>query len=255
MRNDDNHHESPDRGPWPHDGSGARVYTSDMARRSRRRKRALAGVAGLVVILGGGALAATQLRDSPATTTAGDVGVLAPGGATGSAPVVGPVATSGSAAVTPAPSASSKPAASPSPLTAKQRAAAARSAAAEAGTAPRQPIANKAGGAYSHDVTVRTSGTVRKDRRTLKVVSAKQDLTGQRELAWAADAGEAVGDARCTQTFQFSKDQPAGEKPTLLLCWRTSAEKSVYTVAVDLDKRPSKSVSVAEIAKAWAKLA
>src|SRR5690348_5422495 len=47
-------------------------------------------------------------------------------------------------------------------------------------------------------VKVTSSGSIAKDKATLKVVTAHTDLTGQRELAWAADAGHPVGDARCT---------------------------------------------------------
>src|SRR5690348_3344324 len=38
-------------------------------------------------------------------------------------------------------------------------------------------------------ITVRISGSIAKDKRTLKIVSAAGDLSGQRELAWAADDG------------------------------------------------------------------
>jgi len=100
-------------------------------------------------------------------------------------------------------------------------------------------------------VTVTTSGSVSKDKKTLKVVSAPTDLSGQRELAWAADNGRAVGDARCTQNFQFNPQSRAGVRPTMLLCWRTSPTKSVYTVLVDLSQKPSEKMSVAAIDKAW----
>jgi hypothetical protein len=100
-------------------------------------------------------------------------------------------------------------------------------------------------------VTVSASGTLAKDKRTFKVVSARGDLTGQRELRWVADAGHAVGDARCTQTFRFNPQSKAGVKPTLLICWRLSPTKSVYTVLVDLNHKPSAKASVAAIDKTW----
>jgi len=102
--------------------------------------------------------------------------------------------------------------------------------------------------------TVTTSGSLKRDRRTMRVITARGDLTGQRELAWAADEGRAVGNARCTQNFRFNPGASVGERPTMLLCWRTSSDRSVYTVAVDLDGRPSTSDSVAAIDKAWSKL-
>lgn len=103
-------------------------------------------------------------------------------------------------------------------------------------------------------VVVESSGSVSKDRRTMKVVSARTDLTGQRELAWIADAGEVVGTARCTRKFRIGAKTEPTERPTMLLCWRTSATRSAYTLAVDIDKRPSETVSVEALNKAWEKL-
>jgi len=105
----------------------------------------------------------------------------------------------------------------------------------------------------SVEPTISESGSPT-DRRTLRVVSARGDLTGSRELLWVADGGHAVGKARCSQRFRFSPDAAVSEKPTLLICWRTSATRSVYTVAVDLDGRPSEKASVATIDKVWAQL-
>jgi hypothetical protein len=105
-----------------------------------------------------------------------------------------------------------------------------------------------------HALTVTTSGSLPKDHHTLKVVSALDDLSGQHELAWAADSGHPVGDARCTQNFRIGPSAAAKVRPTMLLCWRTSADRSVYTVAVDLDQRPSEKASVATINEVWSKL-
>jgi hypothetical protein len=77
------------------------------------------------------------------------------------------------------------------------------------------------------------------------------DLTGYRELAWVRE-GKPVGEATCTKTIAVSANVPPKEKPTLLICWRTSAQKSAYTVAVDFDTPPSEAKSVAELGKAWA---
>jgi len=103
-------------------------------------------------------------------------------------------------------------------------------------------------------VTVRSSGSMPKDHHTLRVVSANSDLTGQRELAWVADKGQPVGDARCTQNFRIGPGAPARVRPTLLICWRTSAQRSVYTVAVDVDHRPSPKASVDELDRVWNEL-
>jgi hypothetical protein len=102
--------------------------------------------------------------------------------------------------------------------------------------------------------TVTDSGSIKKDRRTLRLVTAHADLTGQRELAWAADEGRVVGSSRCTQNFRLNPNDPAVVRPTMLLCWRISKTKSVYTVAVDLAGKPSEKDSVATIDKAWSSL-
>jgi len=106
----------------------------------------------------------------------------------------------------------------------------------------------------SDQIHVTNSGTIKQDRRTLRVISAYGDLTGQRELAWAADTGHPVGAARCTQNFRFNPGSKVGERPTMLLCWRTSATKSVATIAVDLTHRPSEAESVATIDEVWRRM-
>jgi hypothetical protein len=96
--------------------------------------------------------------------------------------------------------------------------------------------------------------TVSKNGQTMRVVSARGDLTGQRELTWAADAGHQVGAARCTQNFQFSPDSPAAVRPTMLLCWRTSALKSVYVIDVNPKGRPSEADTTAALTWEWYRL-
>ena len=94
------------------------------------------------------------------------------------------------------------------------------------------------------------SGSMPGLHHTMRVVSAYGDLWGMRELAWVADAGEPVGGARCTQNFHIGAT-PTRVRPTLMICWRTSATRSVYTVAVDIDHRPSALVSAALVAQVW----
>ncbi|GGJ94744.1 hypothetical protein GCM10010123_25690 [Pilimelia anulata] len=185
---------------------------------------------------------------------------------TGPEPTAGPVPEIGietstptaAGGATPTPAATTRRPASKAPAgstatttrtpTLRQRVAAAKAA-------PRAPLAapiRKA--ATISGVQVAESGNLRKDRQTLRVVSARADLTGQRELAWVADGGAPVGTARCTQNFRFSTARPAKVRPTLLLCWRTSAARSAYTVMVNLNGRPSREASIAALDSAWAKL-
>jgi hypothetical protein len=263
MRNPDDSRsadaQTPDSGP---DG----MYAPAVARRSRRRKQAVAGAVGLIALLGAGAVAAQQMADDGDTMTATEVGAVAtpaPAGASGSvsaAPSSGTLPgalSAGPSAAKASPAAAVTTAtASPRPSTVKERVAAARTAAEKAGTTVRKPLPNTNGGAVAaaDEVKVTETGTLKENRAIMRVVSARQDLTGQRELAWAADEGVQVGNARCTQNFRLSAGAPVSEKPTLLLCWRTSATKTVYTVAVKLDSRPSKQESVDIIERTWAKM-
>ncbi|WP_250007122.1 hypothetical protein [Actinoplanes sp. M2I2] len=130
---------------------------------------------------------------------------------------------------------------------------AARSKAAADGVPLRRGISSKSLTTVK-DVKVENLGSARSPEGTLKVVSARADLTGYEELSWVGGEGEPVGPAQCTQKFRLSNDMKPMERRSLLVCWRTSAERSVYTVAVNPKARPSKEASVAAITKAWAKL-
>jgi hypothetical protein len=106
----------------------------------------------------------------------------------------------------------------------------------------------------SYSVSVMDLGSMPKDHHTLRIVSAHGDLTGQRELKWAADTGHPVGTARCTKKFRIGNQPSASVKPTMLLCWRLSPNRSVFTVAVDVDHPPSEQASVAKINEVWRQL-
>jgi hypothetical protein len=230
-------------------------YDPAAARRSRRRKQAAVGVVGLAAVLGGGAFAVTEAvtRDSGPVTP--EPAALAPKtpttAATASTPAVRKTTASRPPAVSVSRTPSPSPAESARPRTAAERVAAARSAAAKDGVKVQRPLpAVTAAGAPS-DLTVTDSGSQGEDGGTLRVVSARGDLTGYKELSWVADDGDPVGSARCSQTFRFAMNAKPARKPNLLVCWRTSAEKSVYTVMVNLDGKPSKQDSVAAITKRW----
>lgn len=219
---------------------------------SRRRKQAIAGAAGLAVVLGGATVAATQRYGHQDATVA----VEAPPPADDVTASPTPSPTGSSASATPKPeAASTKPAPTLSlPPDAAERVADARAAAAKDGVPVKRPLPQPTVPEIPDDeVTVRESGSVRKDKATMRLVSARGDLSGQRELGWVADRGEKYGDALCSQTITLS-NMPPERKPTLLICWRTSAKKSVYTVMVSLDGRPSRPKSVAAIDAEWKRL-
>ncbi|MDT5039501.1 MAG: hypothetical protein QOE51_486 [Actinoplanes sp.] len=235
---------------------GAGVYSPDGARRDRRRKKLVAGISGLAMVLGVGAFYATgSLAHKDQITP--DSGALTPF-APEDSPTPTPTQPTGTAAATRTGPAVG-PSRSPSPdmsasvdRSTQQRIDAAR-AASKDGFPVQRALPQRVNAAADGSLTVTNDGSLATGG-TMRVITARYDLTGQRELAWAADDGEAVGNAHCTQNFQFSSNVRPAERPTMLLCWRTSADRSVATVAVSKSGRPSKAVSVAEIDKQWRKL-
>ncbi len=86
---------------------------------------------------------------------------------------------------------------------------------------------------------------------TLRVVSARGNLSGQRELKWVAGGVEPYRNASCTQRFRLGNEEKPARKANLLLCWRTGAEKSVIAVLVDPNGKPSKAKAVRALDKKW----
>nr|WP_296066519.1 hypothetical protein [uncultured Actinoplanes sp.] len=211
----------------------------------------MALTAGLVVILGGAAVVASHDRDAESDARPGSS--VAP--ASASAPASSPASASAPAS-SPATATASADAARRTnrDRTTEMQGQAAR--AAREGTLIRRsrPDRNSAPLVPDYLLNVENFGDIRTKKATLRVVSARADLSGQRELAWVADEGEPVGGAHCTQKIQLSNNPKPKVRPSLLICWRTSAERSAYTVAVDLNRTPSKAASVAALDKAWSEL-
>ncbi|WP_067503327.1 hypothetical protein [Actinoplanes sp. TFC3] len=225
---------------------------AELTRRTRRRKQALAGVAGLAV-LGAGAYAVTSRVADDNQTETRETAALAPA-VVSSPPSQEPTASpESSVSVKPSATPNAAPTTSPAPRTDKQRIKAAQSARAHATNAVRPPLPPAVGAdpAAASDITVAVNGSA---RDKIEVYSARADLTGQKQLRWVTDDNEQVGDARCTSKIRLSANVEPTERPTLLICWRTSAGKSVYTVAVRTGGRPSKDESVAAIDKEWKRL-
>jgi hypothetical protein len=89
---------------------------------------------------------------------------------------------------------------------------------------------------------------------TMRVISAKGDLSGRREMLWAADDGKKVGEADCTRTFRFSRDEPGRVRPTMLLCWRISGKRSVVVLSVTRQGSPSAKQAVKVLNTRWNRL-
>jgi hypothetical protein len=105
--------------------------------------------------------------------------------------------------------------------------------------------ANELGGARYFARTYSTSPT----SPTTRVVVAATDLTDRLEQAWAADAGTAVGDDRCTQNLQLG--DRVGVRPTVSLCWRTTDELSAYVLVIDPRHPVRSDAGAAALDEAW----
>jgi hypothetical protein len=236
------------------------VYRSATSRRrTQRRRQAAVAVTGLAALLGAGAYVITShvIDSEPAVTH--DTGALAPIGpptATAMAVPQEPVPTRPPTPVSPratATKAAAKRSISPSPPapeTTKKQIDAARSAAARDGHPLQRALTPEPGVVTAEAVTtVEQTG-----EGTIRISTARGDLSRQGTRLLAADDGVPVGDARCTRNIRFSAGTPARRIPTMLLCWRTSAHKSVVTMAVAKKGHPSTASSIKVIDREWTKL-
>jgi hypothetical protein len=244
----------------PHDDPSAR-QPGRTGRFPLNRTTVATGAVGLAVLLGGGAYLIGSGRNG--TTVTEDTGALSPvvPAVSPQQPATDPLpaasATSAVATTSPTSPVTSPPAKrSPSPAkkvdgeAIRKEIAAARAAAEKEGH-PLQRALTEAPGVQAADVSQRTEDT---KEGTIRVTSAKGDLSGQQEMLMAADDGHPVGDAQCTQNLRFSNAATARKIPTVLLCWRTSATRSVVTFAVAKKGKPSAASSVAVLDREWKKL-
>jgi hypothetical protein len=86
--------------------------------------------------------------------------------------------------------------------------------------------------AQGRTIVARTYGTTNK-ARSVQLVAARMNLGGKLALEWAGDTGTDVDGARCTRNLSFSPTVPPRERPTAMLCWRTSGGFSTYAFVVD----------------------
>jgi hypothetical protein len=231
------------------------VHSSTPARRSRGL--VVAGVVGLAAVLGGGSYLITDhLRNTGhegATTSIGRIDSVEEPSESPSAPASASAAPS-SAVASPAASPSRTTAAAPTPTVTdaakvKTEIQAAREKAAKDGYPLQRPLEPK-GQVVDADTRMEKF-----DGGTIRITTAKGDLTGQRDQLMAADGGERVGAAFCTSKLRFANADKPRDMPTVLLCWHTSAKKSVVTMAVSTKGvKPSAAASAAVIAREWARL-
>jgi hypothetical protein len=230
--------EDPAAAGWPENPSGStpphRVW-------NRRRYRVAATV-GLAAVLGTGAFVTVRMVQGQSVAVSG----ANPGPMNAPSPIPASEATSSRAAT--------RGATTPGATTSATTKPSVKSSATARGAHGLPPPPAGKVAVDPAAVMLTSSGSLPKDRHTLHVWSARADLSAQREMTLAGDAGHPVGKARCTQKFRFTADSDPVEKPTALLCWRITPTKSVYLLAVDLDHRPSKKAAAAKINKVWKKL-
>lgn len=217
----------------------------------RRRCKRVARAAGLVALLGA-AVTSSQWQRNDDSVVPAEVNAADPT----SAPIDNPTSPTlvESARMPDSRATSTSPAASSSLSEDDNRRMTEARAAARRNNVPiSRPIPRTVAEIPDDAVTVRNVASAR-GGETLRLVSARADLTGQRELAWVADNGRKVGLARCSQTIKLATDAKPARKPNLLICWRTGTTRSVYTVMVDFDGDPSERESVTLIDATWRQL-
>jgi hypothetical protein len=226
-----------------------------------RRARIAAGAAGLAVVLGVGAYTITdKLTENNGTPS--DVAGRAPASTSAQAdaradevspePLVSPLTAGASPSSGPSFARTASPTPSlPASVAAEIRAA--REDMAKHGVSVKHPPAEQPTVAPVVGLSRTTTGSLAKGG-IVRVVSARSDLTGQQELAWVAGGVSDFGDDKCSQTFKLDNDPEPQEKPNLLLCWRTSAKKSVVAVVVDPKGHPSRPEALTELHKKWQSL-
>ena len=216
---------------------------------NRARRRAAAGAAGLTALAGVGALVITNQAGRTENIDASAIRPpatfhtpLSPGRVPSNSR---PSEAAQAAAVTPAPTRS---------LTAEQRdmLQKVRAAASKSKRPVLRALTPAPGMRVTSDVQERS---VPVNNGSLRIITSRSDLRGQRELLWPADAGKKYGDITCTQNFRFATNAKPAIRRTLLLCWRISAKRSVVTVLVDFGGRPSVGKSADVIEREWARLA
>ncbi|GIM93321.1 hypothetical protein [Paractinoplanes toevensis] len=234
------------------------VHGAVPERSSRRRTQVAVAVAGLAVLGAGAAYAITTSVAGKDRTTAQDVGVVVPAPAPTSAAAQGQADSVTPASPSASASPSSAPASSASPSPTNNRAVTedikeAREKAAKDGH-PLQRPPTEAPRAAAMSGPVETRNVPRKNG-SLRITTAKFDLTGQRELLWVAEKGKPAGDGiLCAQKFKFSNNSEAAVRPNMMVCWHTSPTKSVVTVLVDQGGKPTAAESAEIITAEWARL-
>ncbi|AEV87585.1 Neuronal acetylcholine receptor subunit alpha-4 [Actinoplanes sp. SE50] len=227
---------------------GGSVYASEAAtaphRRGLQRRQTAIGIAGAIAVLVGSGFIVTQLMDARQDTLP-EPAALAPltTAATPGMEGTGVSAVPGNlrAPRTTHPAEAAKRAPSPTPMSLPEEPGA---------SAPYAPSSMAVAQQGQQAPVIRRVETVHNG--TVRISTARADLTGRGDLQLAADTGFAAGDGiRCTNRVRFSPDEPATTREYLLLCWRTSDRRSVITMAVAAHGAPTPADSAKIIIREW----
>ena len=238
------------------------VYRSER-RRVQRRKKIAVGIAGLGAILAGGGYAVSAWHTAQDSLMIGDLGAFGPH----PPPVQEPPPTA-TATASPGPSAvpapTSRPASTrlsgarrlsrPSPVPSPSRVPDDDLASAQLSRLLQAPRSTPSGGPATAGGTIVVTNESGPDGSAIRVLSARYDLTRRGTLLWAADGGQPVGDARCTQRLRIDGGAVTENRPGVLLCWRVSPAKSVVTVATRRAGSPVAAASARVIERTWQQL-
>jgi hypothetical protein len=239
---------------------GDRTAPPDLIHPKRSRGRTIASVAGIAAVLGAGSYLTTSLimnHNDGETQDVAAIGTLDPQETPAPMPAV-----SGSDGASPGTPASGKTTAGqaanaePSFEEPAERVRKAREAAAKDGVKITRPLPakeNPAGAAAAAAAKEVVIGSA-KEGGTMRIVTVRGDLAGQREIGWVAGGIKKHGKAECSQRFKLYNEQEPKTRPSLLVCWRTSANRSVIVVDTKIGGRPPIEKSLAVIDREWRKL-
>jgi hypothetical protein len=234
--------------PEPEGGLYASTSAATPQRSALRRKQAVVGIVGAAAVLAGAGFLTTQLM-SEEQPTVPEPAALAP---QTSPAADGPTVEEAGPSVTRTPK-SMKHAApverSPVASSATSGPASADPAAEARASEAVDKLRERLGISQRDYVSNRKFGD-----GTLRVVTARRDLLGKREMALAGNDGESAGHGvRCTDDIQSQPETPL-DRPATLLCWRTSESRSVITIT-SATKDESLAAECADVInEEWARL-
>jgi hypothetical protein len=233
--------------PEPEGGLYASTTAAAPQRSARRRKQAVAGIAGAAAVLAGAGFLATRLmnEEQPSFPEPAALAPQSPAADDTTPEEPEPSVTRTTKIKKHAAPVERSPVMSPE---ASRQASPDPAAEARASNAVDE-LRERLGISQRTYVADRTFGN-----GTIRVVTARRDLTGEREMLLAGDQGEPAGDGvRCTAAIRSQPEVPMDE-PATLMCWRTSASRSVIIMTSATGGESLAAECAEVIEREWARL-